>query len=75
MKVKSLIYNWHQVGSVQDRDGAGEDWIKITVGEFGIMEIVENKPMGEGDKWNYLIKFEDGTQTRIFNPNRVDYIE
>ena len=75
MKVKSLIYNWHQSGSVQDRDGAGENWDRITVGELGVVEIIENKPIGEGDKWNYLVKFENGSQTRIFNPNRVYYIQ
>ena len=33
MKVKSVKYNWHQVGSVQDRDGFGEDWTRCEVGE------------------------------------------
>lgn len=30
-KVKSVLFNWRQVGSVQDRDGAGEDYDKAEV--------------------------------------------
>lgn len=28
MKIKQIHFNWRQVGSVQDRDGAGEDYDK-----------------------------------------------
>ena len=73
MKVRELIYNWVQVGSVQDRDGAGEDWTRLTVGVGGVKSIEEHAAAGEGDKWNYLIEFEDGHFLRVFNPNSVEY--
>lgn len=73
MKVKELIYNWFQVGSVQDRDGAGEDWKKLTIGVNGVKSIEEHKT--QGDKWNYLIEFEDGHFLRVFNPNSVEYFK
>ena len=40
-KIKSVSYNWRQVGSTQDRDGAGEDWDRFTVGERGVILIEE----------------------------------
>ena len=75
MKVRELIYNWVQVGSVHDRDGAGEDWTKLTVGRNGVKSIEEHAAAGEGDKWNYLVEFEDGHFLRVFNPNLVEYNE
>lgn len=71
--IKALTYNWCQCGSVQDRAGAGEDWKTITVGINGVESIEEYPAQGEGDKWNYLVKFEDGRSLRIFNPNTVEY--
>ena len=32
-KVISVDFNWRQVGSVQDKNGAGEDYERITVGD------------------------------------------
>ena len=75
MKVIEVIYNWHQAGSVQDRAGAGDDYERATVGENGILSIEEHMAMGDGDKWNYLIKFEDRHSLRVFNPNLVEYNE
>lgn len=71
MKVKKLKYNWHQVGSTADRDGAGEDWSWFEVGEKGVITIIENEPKN-GMPLNYLVFFED-SQVRIFNPNYVEY--
>ena len=62
MKVKELIYNWFA--------GAGEG---LTVGVNGVKSIEEHKAQGEGDKWNYLVEFEDGHFLRVFNPNSVEY--
>lgn len=73
MKVKEVFYNWYQCGSTQDRDGAGESWSRITVGVESVVEIIEHLPQGEGDKINYLVKYEDGSAFRIFNPNSVIY--
>ena len=73
MKVKSVTFNWHQVGSATDRDGAGESWDRSTVGEKGVTLIEENEPTNGMQQWNYVVHFEDGKRTRIFNPNFVEY--
>lgn len=72
-KVKLLDFNWRQVGSVQDRDGAGEDYMRLTVGVNGVVSIEENEPHNGMQLWNYVVTHEDGRQTRIFNPNYVEY--
>ena len=73
MKVKSIKYNWHQVGSVQDRDGIGENWERFTVGEKGVKSIKENEPHNGMQVWNYVVELEDKTKFRIFKPNIVEY--
>ena len=75
MEVKTLVYNWVQEGSVHDREGAGADWKEVTIGVNGVKSIAEHKAQGEGDKWNYLVGFEDGHSLRIFNPNLVEYLK
>lgn len=35
------------------------------------VEIYEHKAAGEGDKWYYDVKFDDGSINRIFNPNEI----
>ena len=72
-KIKSVSYNWRQVGSTQDRDGAGEDWDRFTVGERGVILIEEFLSQGSGDLTNYLVHIEDKSSFRIFNPNFVEY--
>jgi len=71
MKVKKLKYNWRQVGSTSDRDGAGEDYDVFEVGKNGVVTIMENNLVG-GTPLNYLVFFED-KQIRVFNPNIVEY--
>jgi len=75
MKVQRLIYNWYQTGSVVDRDGAGDNYLSITVGRGGVKDITEHIPQGEGDRFNYLIEYEDGHFMRVFNPNTVEYFK
>jgi hypothetical protein len=72
-KVKSVNYNWHQVGSTIERDGAGEDYNRFTVGEKGVKSIEENQPHYGMELWNYVVELENGTTYRIFNPNFVEY--
>ena len=72
-KVKSVTFNWHQAGSTQDRDGAGENWERSTVGIGGVVKITEYIPTGGDEKWNYLVECSDGKITRIFNANFVEY--
>lgn len=72
MKVKKVKYNWHQVGSAVDRDGAGEDWNWFEVGQNGVTEIKENHPT-DGMPLNYVVIAEDKI-VRIFNPNYVEYL-
>lgn len=72
-KVKLLDFNWRQVGSVQDRDGAGEDYMRVTVGINGVAHIEENEPHNGNQLWNFVVSYECGKQSRIFNPNYVEY--
>ena len=72
-RVKALHYNWRQVGSIVDRDGAGDDSEKFTVGKNGVKSIEENEPHNGMQLWNYVIHLENGTIYRIFNPNVVEY--
>ncbi len=73
MKVKKLKYNWRQVGSTIDRDGAGEDYDWFEVGQNDVVDIVENKPDYQNPVWNYIIYFKDWSQIRVFNVNYVEY--
>jgi len=75
MKVKSLKFNWHQVGSTETRDGAGEDWERFTIGEKGVQDIEENAPCNGMELWNYVVTLDDGTIYRVFNPNFVEYFK
>lgn len=75
MKVKSVTFNWRQVGSTIDRDRVGEDYNKSTVGLHGVLLIEENEPQNGNQVWNYVVTCEDGTKTRIFNPNFVEYFK
>ena len=70
MKIQRLYFNWRQIGSTQEKDGAGEDWDRFTVGEKGVIEIEENFVEAIP---NYTVHFEDGNYTKIFNPNQVEY--
>jgi hypothetical protein len=72
-KVKSVKYNWRQVGSTVECDGAGDDWERFTVGENGVTSIQENEPHNGMQLWNYVVELENGTTYRIFNPNFVEY--
>lgn len=72
MKVKKLKYNWRQVGSTSDRDGAGEDYDVFEVGKNGVIEIQEWLPGGD-IPLNYLAIFEDGKRIRVFDANIVEY--
>lgn len=47
-----------------------EDSTIFKVGEDGVLEIKEHRPMGEGDKWFYDVFCEDKV-VRIFNPMGV----
>jgi len=73
MRVKSVTVNWHQVGSVTDRDGVGENYDLYEVGRNGVTEIIENAPTNGMELWNFVIRYEDGKTFRVFNPNEVEY--
>lgn len=75
MRVKKIKFNWHQVGSLNESDGAGEDYSIYEVGRGGVLDIIENEPLNGLQQWNYVIKMEDGTQERVFNPNWVEYFK
>jgi hypothetical protein len=73
-KVKTLRYNWRQVGSTIDRDGAGDDYEFVTIGKNYVTEIIEHEPHNGNEVWNYEVILVDGTSYRIFNPNFVEYL-
>ena len=75
MKVKSVKFNWHQAGSIMDKNGAGDDCEKLTLGERGVVNIEEHIPCNGLEQWNYVVAFEDGSKQRIFNPNFVEYFQ
>lgn len=72
MKVKSIIFNWHQVGSLQSIDGAGPDYDKFEVGKQGVTLIEEYAPK-DGISWNYLVHVSNGIKHRVFNVCSVEY--
>jgi hypothetical protein len=73
MAVKSVKYNWRQVGSLHDRDGAGEDYDTFTVGEKGVLAIGEEWTRDRVSPFTYTVLLENGEIVRIFNPNVVIY--
>jgi len=75
MKVKKLHFNWRQVGSTSERDGAGEDFDCFEVGKRDVSEIIENKPCNGLEVWNYEVKLTTGQSFRVFNPNYVEYFK
>ena len=74
-KVKLVSFNWRQVGSTIDRDGAGEDYERYEIGKNGVKSITENQPRNGMELWNYEIEMEDGRSFRVFNPNFVEYFK
>lgn len=66
MVVTQIYYNWYA-------DDRGPLYSSYEVGEEDVIEIVEHPAIGEGDRWFYDVKFEDGSMERIFNPNKVFY--
>ena len=71
MKIKQIDFNWRQEGSVQDTNGAGENYNRYTLGVGGVIEIeeifFEALP-------NYTVHFENGNYVKIFDPNYVEYV-
>jgi len=75
MKVKKLMSNWHQTGTSTNSFGVGIDKDVYEVGENDVYEIEENEPNNGLQKWNYVIKYNNGKAIRIFNPNYVEYFK
>ena len=69
-KVIKLKYNWRQT----NWDGeAGEDYDVFEIGQKGVISIEENEIQCYHYAFWFLIKFEDGTEQKVFNPNQVFY--
>ena len=64
--ITQINYNWHQTGSIQDRDGCGENFHMAVVGSSGCIKIEEGPD-------HYIIFWKDGSEQRIYNPNLVNY--
>lgn len=67
--ITEIRYNWRQV--IDNGRDAGEDFDYYEVGKIGVISITEHLPKGEGDKWCYVVDFENGERRTIFNPNVV----
>ena len=67
--VKKLITNYRIEGDIES--GVGEDFDPYEVGQRGVVSIEENQPANGVQLWNFLIKYEDGSEIRVFNPNKV----
>lgn len=57
---------------------AGFEDKRFTVGKRDsvhgkVVEIIEHRSRGEGDKWYYDIFFDSGEAIRTFNPNEIQY--
>ena len=71
MKIKQIHFNWRQEGSVQDTNGAGENYNRYTLGVGGVIEIEE---LFFEALPNYTVHFENGNYIKIFDPNFVEYV-
>jgi hypothetical protein len=71
MKIKQIDFNWRQEGSVQDSNGAGENYNRYTLGVGGVVVIEE---LFFEALPNYTVHFENGNYVKIFNPNFVEYV-
>jgi hypothetical protein len=47
--------------------------MRVTVGVNAVTNIEENEPHNGNQLWNFIITYECGKQSRIFNPNYVEY--
>lgn len=77
-KVKRLLANWRQVGSLSERDGAGEDFDDYEVGKPNfkkevITNIEEHVPTNGMELHNFVITYDNGRVIKVFNPNYVEY--
>lgn len=50
-----------------------DEWITAHIGSNGVIEIVEHRSAGDGDRWFFDIVKEDHTVERVFNPHIAFY--
>ena len=72
-KVQKIIFDWHQSGSIHDREGAGENYNVYDI-KNPLIECIEEVLPNNGFPLTYLVTLKDGTQVRIFNPSSVVYL-
>ena len=65
MRIKQLNSNWYL------NSDSEQVFDVYLVGSYKVVEIIEHKAQGAGDKWYYDVLFENGNMTRVFNPNEV----
>lgn len=70
MKVKLIHYNWYQSSNGSE---SGEDYNAFEVGRNDVSEIIEHEPRNGMQLWNYIVRLNNGTIYRVFNPNFVEY--
>jgi gluconate kinase len=50
-----------------------EDESRYTVGHNGVEKIEEHSPLGEGDRWSWLVYIDNGELIRHFDVVSVRY--
>jgi len=73
MKVKKILFDWHQIGSTSESCGADEQFSTYEVGKNGVVNILENEPHNGLQKWNYVVSMDNGSVYRVFNTSFVEY--
>jgi len=65
--IEKVIFNWFYT-----QEG-GENYSIYQKGKDGVVDIKEHVPEGEGDRWFYIVEFDNGIVRKIFNINEVVY--
>ena len=53
----------------------GEDYHTYTVGKEHVEQIAYHEPQGEGDKHFCDVQLDTGIQLRVFNLNKVEFLQ
>jgi len=69
--MKKITKIWYNFAQYKDSHEEGETYEVHAVGINGVTEIEEHPCYGDGDKYFYYVRFENGNEEKIFNPNRV----
>jgi len=76
-KISKIVFNWHtgEFGASSETYVINMEVKKTLPGEkkHNILRMEEHEPRGEGDKYWIDVFFDDKSEERIFNINRIEY--